>query len=53
MTARGPKGDARIGLRIVRHSRYVVFQLADMGCPAPATEMLRRIDGLRLRPLPT
>jgi hypothetical protein len=39
----------------VRHSRYVVFQLAEVAVPrALFADILRRIDGLRLRspPLP-
>jgi Transposase DDE domain group 1 len=45
----------KIGARIVRHGRYVVFQLAEVAVPrAQFAEILRRIDGLRLRspPLP-
>jgi hypothetical protein len=43
------------GARIVRHGRYVVFQLAEVAVPrALFAEILRRIDSLRLRspPLP-
>ena len=37
-----------IGARIVRHGRYVVFQLAELAVPrALFAEILRRIDGLR------
>ena len=46
----------KIGARIVRHGRYVVFQLAEVAVPRLLfAEILRRIDGLRLRspPLPT
>ena len=45
----------KIGARIVRHGRYVVFQLAEVAVPrALFAEILRRIDALRLRspPLP-
>ena len=45
----------KIGARIVRHGRYVVFQLAEVAVPrALFADILRRIDGLRLRspPLP-
>ena len=45
----------KIGARIVRHGRYVVFQLAAVAMPrALFADILRRIDGLRLRspPLP-
>jgi hypothetical protein len=42
----------RIGARIVRHGRYVVFQLAEVGVPRTLfAEILRRIDRLRRRPL--
>jgi len=38
--------------RIVRHGRYVVFQLAEVAVPrAVFAETLRRIDRLRPRPL--
>ena len=41
----------KIGARIVRHGRYVVFQLAEVAVPrASFAEILRRID--RLRPTP-
>jgi Transposase DDE domain group 1 len=41
----------KIGARIVRHGRYVVFQLAEVAVPrALFAEILRRID--RLRPPP-
>jgi Transposase DDE domain group 1 len=44
----------KIGARIVRHGRYLVFQLAEVAVPrALFAEILRRIDRLRLRPLPT
>ena len=45
----------KIGARIVRHGRYVVFQLAEVAVPrALFAEILRRIDRLRPRspPLP-
>jgi hypothetical protein len=45
----------KIGARIGRHGRYVVFQLAEVAVPrALFADILRRIDGLRLRspPLP-
>jgi hypothetical protein len=43
----------KIGARIVRHGRYVVFQLAEVAVPrAMFEEILRRIDGLRLRSPP-
>jgi Transposase DDE domain group 1 len=46
----------KIGTRIVRHGRYVVFQLAEVAVPRVLfAKILPRIDGLRLRspPFPT
>ena len=44
----------KIGARIVRHGRYVVFQLAEMAVPRSLfAEILRRIDRLRGSPVPT
>jgi hypothetical protein len=43
----------KIGARIVRHGRYVVFQLAEVAVPgALFDEVMRRIDRLRPRPPP-
>jgi hypothetical protein len=43
----------KIGARIVRHGRYVVFQLAEVAVPRTLfADILRRIDGLRPRPPP-
>ena len=43
----------KIGARIVRHGRYVVFQLAEVAVPrALFAEILRRIDRLRGSPMP-
>jgi len=43
----------KVGARIVRHGRYVVFQLAEVAVPRmPFANILRRIDRLRLRPPP-
>jgi Transposase DDE domain group 1 len=43
----------KIGARIVRHGRYVVFQLAEVAVPrALFAEILRRIDRLRPEPRP-
>ena len=43
----------KIGARIVRHGRYLVFQLAEVAVPrALFADNLRRIDGLRLRSPP-
>jgi Transposase DDE domain group 1 len=42
----------KIGARIVRHGRYVVFQLAEVAVPrALFAEILRRIDRLRGSPV--
>ena len=44
----------KIGARIVRHGRYVVFQLAEVDVPRSLfAEILRRIDRLRGSPVPT
>ena len=43
----------KIGARIVRHGRYVVFQLAEVAVPRSLfADILRRIDDLRPRPPP-
>jgi hypothetical protein len=43
----------KIGARIVRHGRYVMFQLAEVAVPrALFAETLRRIGRLRPRPPP-
>jgi hypothetical protein len=46
----------KIGARIVRHGRRVVFQLAEVavprGCSPRSCEVMRRIDRLRPRPAP-
>jgi hypothetical protein len=43
----------KIGAKIIRHSRYVTFQLAEVAVPkALFAEILRRIDGLRPGPVP-
>jgi Transposase DDE domain group 1 len=43
----------KIDARIVRHGRYVVFQLAEVAMPrARFAEIMRRIDRLRPEPLP-
>ena len=43
----------KIGARIVRHGRYVVFQLAEVAVPrALFAAILRRIDRLRGPPVP-
>jgi Transposase DDE domain group 1 len=44
----------KIGARVVRHGRYVTFQLAEVAVPrALFTEILRLIEQLRPRPVPT
>jgi Transposase DDE domain group 1 len=43
----------KIGAKIVRHGRYVVFQLAEVAVPRSLfADILRRIDDLRPRPPP-
>jgi hypothetical protein len=43
----------KIGARVVRHGRYVAFQLAEVAVPrALFAEILRRIDRLRPSPPP-
>jgi hypothetical protein len=43
----------KIGARIVRHGRYVIFQLAEVAVPqALFAEILRRIGRLRRSPVP-
>ena len=43
----------KIGAKVVRHGRYVTFQLAEVAVPrALFAEILRRIDRLRPKPAP-
>ena len=43
----------KVGARIVRHGRYIVFQLAEVAVPrALFAAILRRIDRLRGPPVP-
>ncbi len=43
----------KIGAKVVRHGRYVTFQLADVAVPRELfREILRLIYGLRPAPLP-
>jgi len=43
----------KIGTNIVRHGRYVTFQLAEVAMPRSLfANILRLIDGLRPAPLP-
>ena len=44
----------KIGAKIVRHGRYIVFQMAEVAIPRDLfADVLRRIDRLRTTPLPT
>ncbi len=44
----------KIGAKVVRHGRYVTFQLAEVAIPLPLfAEILQLIAGLRPRPAPT
>ncbi len=44
----------KIGATVVRHGRYVTFQLAEVAIPRRLfAEILRLIDGLRPKPAPT
>ena len=43
----------KIGAKIVRHGRYVTFQMAEVAIPRGLfADILRRIDRLRLEPAP-
>ncbi len=43
----------KIGAKIVRHGRYVTFQMAEVAIPRDLfADILRRIDRLRPRPAP-
>ncbi len=43
----------KIGAKVVRHGRYVTFQLAEIAIPRRLfAEILRLIDGLRPKPAP-
>ncbi len=44
----------KIGAKVVRHGRYVTFQLAKIAIPQRLfADILRLIDGLRPKPAPT
>jgi hypothetical protein len=44
----------KIGAKIVRHGRYVIFQMAGVAIPKDLfADILRRIDRTRPNPLPT
>ena len=43
----------KIGAKVVRHGRYITFQLAEVAIPrSPFANTLRLVDGLRPAPLP-
>ncbi len=43
----------KIGAKVVRHGRYITFQMAEVAIPRPPfAEILHLIDGLRPAPLP-
>ncbi len=43
----------KIGAKVVRHGRYITFQMAEVAIPRTLFgEILRLIDGLRPAPLP-
>jgi hypothetical protein len=43
----------KIGAKVVRHGRYVIFQMAEVAVPRELfQEILRLIDGLRPQPPP-
>ena len=43
----------KIGAKIVRHGRYVIFQMAEVAIPRDLfADILRRIDRLRPTPVP-
>ncbi len=44
----------KIGAKVVRHGRYITFQLAEVAVPRQLfAEILGLIDGLRPKPAPT
>ncbi len=43
----------KIGVKAVRHGRYITFQMSEVAIPRPLfAEILHLIDGLRPTPLP-
>ncbi len=43
----------KIGAKVVRHGRFITFQLAELAIPrSPFANILRMIGGLRPAPLP-
>ena len=50
---RSPSIRRRIGAKVVRHGRYITFQMAEVAVPRDLfRKILRLIDGLRPRPFP-
>ncbi len=44
----------KIGAKVVRHGRYVTFQIAEVAIPRHLfADILRLIEGLRPKPAPT
>ena len=44
----------KIGANVVRHGRYIMFQMPEVAIPRTLfVEILRLIDGLRTKPAPT
>ena len=44
----------KIGAKVIRHGRYITVQMAEVAIPRRLfAEILRLIDGLRLKPAPT
>ena len=42
----------KIGAKVIRHWRYITFQMAEVAVPRPLfSEILRLIDGLRPEPI--
>ncbi len=49
-----PEKLVEIGAKVMRHGRYITFQLAEVAIPRTQfTEILRLIDRLQPAPLPT
>ncbi len=44
----------KIGAKVVRHGRYITFQMAEVAIPRTLfADILRLVDGLGLAPLPS
>ena len=53
LAARSRSRVIKIGTKVVRHGRYITFQMAEVAISRPLfAEILRLIDGLRPAPLP-